>query len=412
MRLAERMVKRMRETKLRDRMRQTLGYSYPWLEPEYRAVDNDITIEQEPIDGSAASLLPLLTKGEIIMLRDPECCGPGPNIGWTLVQLLEDFKRPSVLTVGSQLRVLQSNWNADTGGFEFVDAPNSRLLCGYGNFFRVDEAVHRSALLVVEPDGGIEYPADSSVLFLCKPKHEQVTEFNRITRRDSARPDWQHEWWLPVKPESERPQWQGARVVDLHEREYVLAEEPVGDINPDARRSGRVRYTPRPPAAPAALPTVPTRGRGRGRRGRRWRVRLGRRSAAATRAANAVGSAAAALRMRRRLSRGRAPNASRRPSQGRRVPRTRRRLDRGRAPRPRTLPARPRPLVCVCVCVCYVIVFVLFPVAKCPIFRVCVSCIRKPARVARGLEARGLATVAHGSRRSSSSAVRSGGRWW
>ena len=269
MRLAERMVKRMRETKLRDRMRQTLGYSYPWLEPEYRAVDNDIAIEQEPIDGSAASLLPLLTKGDIIMLRDPECYGPGPNIGWTLAQLLEDFKRPSVLTVGSQLRVLQSNWNADTGGFEFVDAPNSRLLCGYGNFFRVDEAVHRSALLVVEPDGGIEYPADSSVLFLCKLKHEQVTEFNRITRRDSARPDWQHEWWLPVKPESERPQWQGARVVDLHEREYVLAEEPIDDINPDARRSDRVRYTPRPPAAPAALPTVPTRGRGRGRRGRR-----------------------------------------------------------------------------------------------------------------------------------------------
>ena len=196
------------------------------------------------------------------MLRDPECCGPGPNIGWTLAQLLGDFKRPSVLTVGSQLRVLQSNWNADTGGFEFVDAPNFRLLCGYGNFFRVDETVHRSALLVVEPDGGIEYPADSSVLFLCKLKHEQVTEFNRITRRDSARPDWQHEWWLPVKPESERPQWQGARVVDLHEREYELAEEPVDDINPGARRSDRVRYTPRPP-------TVPTRGRGRGRRGRR-----------------------------------------------------------------------------------------------------------------------------------------------
>ena len=263
MRLISRSVARLRETKLRDRMRQTLGMASPRLEPERLTVDHERCIDDEPRAGSAAAHFPLLLKGELVAVRQTGARG-GPNVGWTLAQVQEDFSRPAVLTIGCLVAVRHTVWRATDSGFVVPDvrqAPTHRVV--YGGFFRVKANTHRSGLIVVNPRDADHTTSQERVFSL---DAEQMEYLNRVARLDAARPDWQHEWWLPILPDSEGPQWNGGRAVDLHTRENErVDEEPDGDINPNARRSRRARHRPIPLGAP---PTA-TPQRGCGTRGHR-----------------------------------------------------------------------------------------------------------------------------------------------
>ena len=137
MRVIARAVARLRETKLRDRMRQTLGMVTPRPEPERLTVDHERCIDDEPRAGSAVSYFPLLLKGELAIVRISSGRG-GPNMGWTLRQVQEDFGQPAVLTIGCLVAVRHTVRRATDSGFVVPDIcqePTHRVV--YGGFFRV-----------------------------------------------------------------------------------------------------------------------------------------------------------------------------------------------------------------------------------------------------------------------------------